>query len=239
MAGDPDDAVTPSPAGRAIAGFPAGAFRSWLEGAGPIVGGGLKMFLSHRETLDYLPGLRGHPDELRDVQPFVLPTVTELDGASRILAGTGIVYGAQDCQWEAAGALTGAVSPLSLAELGCTLLEIGHAERLRWFGESWEVACRKTAAAVEAGLVPLVCVGEQHPTTPSLAADEVEAHLATALEAAGSSPVLVAYEPCWAIGADEAAACGHVAAVVERIRGTAGESAVLYGGSASRAAAPR
>lgn len=239
MAGDPDDAVTPSPAGRAIAGFPAGAFRSWLEGAGPIVGAGLKMFLSHRETLDYLAGLRGHPDELRDVRPFVLPTVTELDGASRILAGTGIVYGAQDCHWEAAGAFTGAVSPRSLAELEGTLLEIGHAERLRWFGESWEVACRKTAAAVEAGLVPLVCVGEQHPTTPALAADEVEAQLAAALEAAGSSPVLVAYEPCWAIGADEAAACGHVAAVVERIRGTAGESAVFYGGSASGAAAPR
>ena len=173
------------------------------------------------------------------MRPFVLPTLTELDGASRLLAATSLLYGAQDCHWEPVGAFTGAVSPRTIAELGCTLLEIGHAERLRWFGESWEVACRKAAAAAGAGLVPLVCVGEASTTTNAHAAEEVEAQLGAVLEAVGESPLLVAYEPCWAIGAEAAAASDHVGFVVERIRTRLGsrptESAVLYGGSVSPA----
>ena len=171
------------------------------------------------------------------MRSFVLPSFTELEAAARTLAGSGILHGAQDCHWEQSGAFTGAVSPRSLLELGCTFAETGHAERLRWFGESWETTCRKIGAAARAGLVPLVCVGEAEPSGTARAAGEVESQLVAALEAAGGSAVLVAYEPCWAIGAAEAAGVDHVATVVERLRGLLAdrpaESAVLYGGSVS------
>ena len=154
-----EGASTEAPAAaRAVS--PADAFRSWLAADGPIVGVGMKMFLDHHGPLAYLDALRGHDDLWRRVRPFVLPSFTELEAAARTLAGGDILYGAQDCHWEQSGAFTGAVSPRSLLELGCTFAETGHAERLRWFGESWETTCRKVGAAARAGLVPLVCVGE-------------------------------------------------------------------------------
>ena len=137
---------------------------SWWRAPAPIVGVGLKMFLDHRKALRYLAGLGAHEELWQRVRLFVLPTFTELDAASRMLPA-GVVYGAQDGHWEEAGAFTGAVSPRSLKQLGCAFVEIGHAERLRWFGEPWEVACRKTAAVVGAGLVPLICVGERRVTS--------------------------------------------------------------------------
>jgi L-erythrulose 1-phosphate isomerase len=211
--------------------------RSFFDDPRPIVGAGLKMFLGHRQTLDYLTALGAHGDVWDDVRAFVLPTVTGLEAASRLLAGTEVRYGAQDAHGEAYGAFTGGVSTRTLAELGCTFLEVGHVERSRWFGESWEDACRKTAAAVAAGLVPLVCVGEQRAVDARRAVAEVETQLTEMLDSAGGSPIVVAYEPCWAIGAADVAETQHVAVVVDRIRevmaGYAGSSAVIYGGSVS------
>ncbi|GAQ06646.1 putative triosephosphate isomerase [Aspergillus lentulus] len=153
------------------------------------------------------------------------------------------LLGAQDCFWEPAGAYTGEVSPASLRSLGVRLVELGHAERRALFGETDEQIARKAAAAVDQGLIPLVCIGEV--TAPGaiaseavgLAVRECAVQMRAVLGAIpAAAPVIFAYEPVWAIGKAKPAGVDHVAAVVEGIRAVIGEREgevrVLYGGSA-------
>lgn len=153
------------------------------------------------------------------------------------------LLGAQDCFWESAGAYTGEVSPSSLHSLGVRLVELGHAERRALFGESDAQIARKAAAAVEHGLIPLVCVGEVTAPGPiaseavGLAVRECAGQVRAVLGAIpATAPVIFAYEPVWAIGKPRPAGVDHVAAVVEGIRAVIGEREgevrVLYGGSA-------
>ncbi|KAK3379225.1 Triosephosphate isomerase [Lasiosphaeria ovina] len=155
-----------------------------------------------------------------------------------------ILVGAQDCHNEDAGAFTGAVSPAVLAEVGCRLVELGHAERRRLFGETDASTAAKAAAVVRNAMVPLVCVGEVTPPPPTsssrqerdddddddddgnddephvvAAADEVLVQVRSALAAVpADADVVLAYEPVWAIGASAPAAVDHVRAVVRRVR---------------------
>src|SRR5207245_2277466 len=76
------------------------------------------------------------------------------------LAGSGILLGAQDCHWATRGAYTGAVSPAQVADAGARVVILGHSERRALFAETDEIVGQKVAAALAAGLVPLVCVGE-------------------------------------------------------------------------------
>jgi len=134
------------------------------------------------------------------------------------------------------------VSGPQAAELGCSLAEVGHAERRRLFGEDDAVVRAKTAAALRAGLAPLLCLGEAGRGDPLTAAQECIRQLDDALATAGASGlsgrIVVAYEPQWAIGAPEPAAPGHIAVVCsalrEHLRGLPAHpgSAVIYGGSA-------
>lgn len=167
---------------------------------------------------------------------FQLPSDVDLEQPPFLL-------GAQDCFWEAAGAYTGEVSPASLRSLGVRLVELGHAERRALFGETDDQVARKAAAAVDQGLIPLVCIGEV--TAPGaiaseavgLAVRECAGQMRAVLDAIPSAaPVIFAYEPVWAIGKAKPAGVDHVAAVVEGIRAVIGkregEVRVLYGGSA-------
>ncbi|TSE18035.1 triosephosphate isomerase [Arthrobacter sp. KBS0703] len=220
------------------------------------------MYLGYRDSLRWLGELRNEVDArpalaAGRVVPFVIPSFPVLPAAGEIIAGSPLVLGAQNCGW-ADGPWTGEVSPSLLAELGVRLVEIGHAERRRHFGEDDAMVALKVKAADGAGVTPLLCVGEE--TTPAADADPADGAGAAAafvygqIEAAIrgdwdlASRLVIAYEPVWAIGAAEPASAAYVSAVVRSLRdmldahrsnegGSHGgrslrELPVIYGGSA-------
>jgi len=208
-----------------------------------MVGVSLKMYFGHREAADWFARVadlaRGHAALASGaVELFVIPTYLQVLPAREAFAGTPVRIGAQDVATADSGAYTGEVSAAELAEVGVSIVEIGHAERRRLFGETDEVVAEKTAAALRNGVTPLVCVGETERMDASGAAAATVAQLRRGLSGAPAGPVVVAYEPVWAIGAAEPAPASHVAAVARALRvaldvapDRAG-SRVIYGGSA-------
>ena len=208
-----------------------------------LVGVSTKMYLGYQDSVDWLAQLR-HEVDTRPalaagrVVPFVIPSFPVLPAAKQLLAGSPLLLGAQNCGW-ADGPWTGEVAPSMLAELGVRLVEIGHAERRRHFGEDDAMIARKVRAADDAGITPLLCVGELDRGEPAAAADFVHAQIRSAVAgdwdlAAG---LVIAYEPIWAIGAAEPAAAAYVSDVVRQLRGQLAASGlgnlpVIYGGSA-------
>jgi triosephosphate isomerase len=130
-----------------------------------FVGVSTKMYLGYGDSLRWLDELRQQVDTrpalaAGRVVPFVIPSFPMLPAAGEIIAGSPLVLGAQNCGW-ADGAWTGELSPSLLAELGVGLVEIGHAERRRHFGEDDAMIALKVRAADDAGVTPLLCVGEE------------------------------------------------------------------------------
>ena len=230
------------------------------QGSEPVyVGVSTKMYLGYADSLEWLARIR-HEVDTRPalaagrVVPFVVPSFPVLPAASRILDGTAVLLGAQNCGW-ADGPWTGEVSPSLLGELGVGLVEIGHAERRRHFGEDNAVIARKVRAADNAGITPLLCVGEEAPDgskEPMAAAAFVhrQIHGAVGGDWSLASRLIVAYEPVWAIGAAEPAAAEYISAVLRSLRtlldaeaaepgGPPGGLPIIYGGSAKPGLLPR
>lgn len=155
----------------------------------------------------------------------------------------GIAAGAQNCAADKSGAFTGEVSPWMLADLGISHVIIGHSERRAMYGETDAIVQRKLAAAIEAGLVPVLCVGEDLRVREAghvarFLAEQVKAAASPALEKA--SAIIVAYEPVWAIGTGRNASGVMCAETVAEIREAlvrfwperwASGAPILYGGS--------
>ncbi|KAH7053377.1 triosephosphate isomerase 2 [Macrophomina phaseolina] len=209
-----------------------------------IVGTSLKMYFDLDRTLSYVEGvaeLSSHA-EANNVDLFVIPDFVTILEARRILKDTSVLLGAQDAFWEASGAYTGEVSPLTLQQAGVRLIEMGHAERRRIFGENDEQVAKKAAAAVKHGHIPLVCIGEKtHGAVASaavgMAVEECRPQVTSVLAAVpDDAELILAYEPVWAIGAQEPADADHVVNVTKELRKMAssrkGVTRVLYGGSA-------
>jgi triosephosphate isomerase len=227
------------------------------------VGVSTKMYLGYRDSLDWLGQLK-HEVDTRPalaagrVVPFVIPSFPVLPAAAALTRDSPLILGAQTCGW-ADGPWTGEVAPSMLAELGVRLVEIGHAERRLHFGESDAMVALKVRAADDAGLTPLLCVGEASagavPAGGAAAAEAVDgaASAGAASAAAGfvyrqieaavngdwalAARLVIAYEPVWAIGAAHPAAAVYVSDVVNHLRArlaTQGlqELPVIYGGSA-------
>jgi triosephosphate isomerase len=169
------------------------------------------------------------------VEIFIIPDFVSLTAASTVLRleAPTIRLGAQDCFWEDNGAYTGEVSPVVLKQLGCSLVELGHAERRRLFGETDETVALKAKAAVRNGMTPLVCIGEKTQGTTAQAVEECKPQIESILEVT-EDEVIFAYEPVWAIGQSEPASAEYVVAVTKELRKLCGQRAVrfLYGGSA-------
>lgn len=144
-----------------------------------------------------------------------------------------IKLGAQDCFWEDEGAFTGEVSPKVLKEIGCSLVELGHAERRKLFGETDANVAKKAAAVERNNMIPLICVGEAHRGTVEEAIQECRKQVGTVLSVT-TKEIWFAYEPVWAIGQAEPAEAGYVKQVVRRLRKfcEGRETRWLYGGSA-------
>ncbi|KAI1161209.1 triosephosphate isomerase [Nemania serpens] len=231
-----------------------------------LVGVSTKMYFSFAKTTAYISTLLKLLSELspetqtslQDMDIFVIPDHLSLTSVISQLrhddnnnnnnnpCPVPILAGAQDAFYEDAGAFTGEVSPAVLAEVGCRILELGHAERRRLFGETDAVAGKKAAAAARNGIIPLVCVGER--TKPPIAAaassspssgpvseegegegeildtqtalPEIRAQVEAVLAAIpDTTDVVLAYEPVWAIGAAAPASAEYVVAVARAIRG--------------------
>ncbi len=177
------------------------------------------------------------------VQPFVLPAHTALAHVrDRLPAGSPVLLGAQNAHWGPEGAGTGEVSMRMVADAGARLVEMGHSERRASFGETDHTVALKAAAALQHGLLPLICVGEPLEVREAGgAADFVAAQVQAALAEVRPGDVgrvLVAYEPIWAIGEhgrpatqDQIApVMALLAEVVAEAAGGGRALAVLYGG---------
>ena len=212
----------------------------------PIIGTSWKMNFAVGEARRYVARLRsalGDGADSGDPLVFVLPPFVAIDAVGEELAGSAVLFGAQNVHHEDLGAHTGEVSAPMLADLGCSIVEVGHSERRRDQCETDELIALKVGAILRHGMWPLVCVGESGPQRDAGRAEEVVlGQLATILgevTTAELATVLLAYEPWWAIGEGAVAApLEHVAGLHAAIhgwlveRGPEGSSVpVLYGGS--------
>lgn len=131
-----------------------------------------------------------------------------------------VPHGGQNMHWEEAGAFTGEISPVLLKDLGCTYVIVGHSERRQYFGETNETVSKKVVAALTHDLIPIVCVRSVEEITPALV----------------GKPLVIAYEPVWAIGTGNAATPEHAQEVHTAIRQLVGDAVrILYGGSVNEA----
>lgn len=214
-----------------------------------LVGVSLKMYFDYHATASYIKSLTQHYSSSSlssSLGIFVVPSFPTLFPAKAMLeTASNISLGAQDCHWEDLGAYTGCVSPLMLKQVGCSIVVLGHAERRREpFHEDDEMIARKAQAVVRNSMVPLVCIGEKQQSKimsegVGLATRECAPQVKAVLEAIpGEVDVIFAYEPVWAIGAQEPASADHVCAVVGQLRtiiekmDRKGQVRILYGGSA-------
>lgn len=206
------------------------------------VGVSLKMYFGFHEALEWTGAvastLGAHPAVVDGrVRLFLIPGYLAVPGAVAAVAGTPIEIGAQDLAVDDRGAFTGEVGGPELVEAGASVVEVGHAERRRLYGETEPVVAAKTAAAIRNGLTPVLCLGETDADDPA-PVNSVLRQLETALEHAAPGAVIVAYEPVWAIGAAEPAGPSHVIPVAEALRrrlaadAERAGSVVIYGGSA-------
>jgi len=142
---------------------------------------------------------------------------------------------AQNCSSESAGAFTGEVSAAMLASCGCRYVILGHSERRKYFGEAEAMLAAKLARARDAGLVPIFCVGETLAEREGGLTEEVLRRQVEALERdSRETPLVVAYEPVWAIGTGRNATAEQAEETIGRLRELVGARAslrVLYGGS--------
>lgn len=210
----------------------------------PLVAGNWKMHGSRRFTASHLEALKVLlADVAVDVALF--PPSVYLAMSATQLDGTAFALGAQDLSREPAaeGAFTGEVCGAMLRDVGCQLVLVGHSERRSLFGESSERVAQKFAAALGAGLTPVLCVGEtlgEREAGSTIAV--VNAQLQAVADTVGLASVaaaIVAYEPVWAIGTGMTATPEQAQEVHRAIReslGSAGlETRILYGGSVKAA----
>jgi triosephosphate isomerase len=189
---------------------------------------------------DFLPMVKDHArDEIAVCPPFIdIPTAVE------VTRGSNVSVGAQNMFWEKNGAFTGEICPDMLLAVGCTHVIIGHSERRQYFCETDDIVNQKLKAALEAGLTPIVCVGEVlEEREAGLTEDVLRRQCLRAFHAISSkkaAKLVVAYEPVWAIGTGKTATPQMASDAHELIRGEAAKAfgeefanalRILYGGS--------
>jgi triosephosphate isomerase (TIM) len=189
---------------------------------------------------DFIPLVAGHTrDEIVICPPYI-----DLAAAIETAKGSNVAVGAQDLYWEKEGPYTGEICPGMLLDIGCTHVIIGHSERRQYFGETDDMVNFKLKAALEAGLGPIVCVGEVlEEREASLTEDVLRRQCLRAFHAISgkkAAKLVVAYEPVWAIGTGKTATPQLASDAHLLIRGEAakafgeefaGHLRILYGGS--------
>jgi triosephosphate isomerase len=170
----------------------------------PIVVGNWKLNKTIAEALALVTELKNQLASVRDVEIGVAPVFTALSPVVKRLEDSNIGVAGQNCHWEERGAWTGEVSASLLADAGCRYVIVGHSERRQHFGETDEGVGKKARAVLDAGLVPIICIGEtESERDAGQTVSRVDTQLAGALALLGADDmgkVVLAYEPVWAIG---------------------------------------
>ncbi len=189
---------------------------------------------------DFLPMVKDHDrDEI-----VVCPTYLAIDAAVNAVKGSAVAVGAQDLHWEKEGAFTGECNATMLVSVGVTHVIIGHSERRQYFGETDDTVNLKLKSALEAGLTPIVCVGEVLEEREAGLTDDVLRRQCLrafhAISGKKAAKLVIAYEPVWAIGTGKTATPQMAADAHAIIRGEAAKALgqehadktrILYGGS--------
>jgi len=210
----------------------------------PFIAGNWKMFKTVAETVAFIRELRGLVKDVEGVEIVLAPPFTAVHAAAEAARLSKVGIAAQDLHWEREGAFTGAVSASMIREAGARYVIIGHSERRTLFGETDGTVNRKVVAALAAGLVPIVCVGEtldQREANETLAV--LDRQVRTGLNGLAPGQVgdlILAYEPVWAIGTGRTATAAQAQEAHAHIRqrlqewcgaGAAGTCRLIYGGS--------
>jgi triosephosphate isomerase len=209
-----------------------------------IIAGNWKMNKTVAEAEALAIAIKRELDSEAKVDVVLCPPFTAINKVSEVISGTQLAVGAQNMHFEPSGAYTGEISAEMLREQYCRYVILGHSERRQYFGETDASVNSKTKAALVAGLIPIVCVGE---TLEEREAGQIESVITTQINEglAGISSsdlkkVVIAYEPVWAIGTGKTATPEQAQDVHKMIRdllaklsdqSTADAVRIQYGGS--------
>ncbi|MCG8564654.1 MAG: triose-phosphate isomerase [Desulfobacterales bacterium] len=210
----------------------------------PLIAGNWKMNKTGQEAVETAKELVELTQDVTDVEIMVAPTLLSIPGVAPVLEGTQIGLGAQNLYHKSQGAYTGEVSAEMIQASGAKYVLIGHSERRQLFGETDEEISLKIKAAVDAGLIPVFCIGETEKER-----DEEKTFLVldkqvrNGVESSGLNEMrhlVLAYEPVWAIGTGKTASVEQVDEVHTFLRDLltkllskeiADGIRILYGGS--------
>ncbi|HYA18509.1 MAG TPA: triose-phosphate isomerase [Bryobacteraceae bacterium] len=210
----------------------------------PLMAGNWKMYKTPADTHAFFEAFRPLAEEVSGREIVICPPFPCLEAAVAEAKGSVIGIGAQNLYWGREGAVTGEVSGHMLQAVGCGYVIIAHSERRQYFGECEADVVRKTEAALEYELTPIVCVGErleerESNRTEAVLEEQFSGGLAP-LRPEQFAKVVIAYEPVWAIGTGRTAtpqlAAGAHAFIRRQIAKRFGETQaavtrILYGGS--------
>jgi triosephosphate isomerase len=206
--------------------------------------GNWKMYKTPAETIAFFEAFRPLAGGAEHCEIVICPSFTNLPAAVGAVQGSNVRVGAQNIAWAKEGAFTGEISGPMLVAAGCTHAIVGHSERRQYFGETDATVLKRALAALEAGLTPIVCVGERlEDREGGRTEDVLKTQFAggiAGLSAEQFARIAIAYEPVWAIGTGrtatpEIAAAAHRTIRAE-VRAKFGHDAaeavrILYGGS--------
>jgi triosephosphate isomerase len=206
----------------------------------PLIGGNWKMHKNLAGSLSFFDLFLPLVEISGRCDIVICPTLLDVQLAVAATLNTRVRIGAQNLYWMSEGAFTGEVSGPMLKEAGCTYVIVGHSERRRYFGETDGSVLKKTVAALDAGLTPIVCVGEtDHKKVDEVLTEQFLGGIHP-LSAGQFGKIVIAYEPVWAIGAGKTATPEVAASAHSFLRGLVekkfGEAAamdvrIIYGGS--------
>lgn len=170
----------------------------------PLIAGNWKMHGSISKVADLINGIKRGMHAYTDLDILVIPTFVHLVQAHQLIADSSLLLGAQNLYQGIQGAFTGEVSGMMLKEIGCDYVLVGHSERRTLFQENLLLVAAKFKAACEAGLKPILCIGETQSErelgkTESVIREQLESVIQlTGIDA--FKQAVIAYEPVWAIG---------------------------------------
>ncbi len=208
-----------------------------------IIAGNWKMNNTITEGIDFLNSIKDKINTTESDVVFCVPSIN-ITSTIEVLKDTNISVGAQNMHFEDKGAFTGELSAKMLVDAGVKYVVLGHSERRQYFGETNEIVNKKTLKAIEAGLIPFVCIGETlEQREQGITIDLVRTQIKIALNNINKDDVknvVIAYEPIWAIGTGVTATSAQAEEVCSEIRkvlteiydeATANEVRIQYGGS--------
>jgi len=200
-----------------------------------IIAGNWKMNGLLQESLAFVEALTDNPNSAA-VEMVICPPYTLLHPLAKPFASKGVTLGAENMYFEESGAFTGSISPMMLKDAGCQYVILGHSERRDIMHEGDTVLGKKLNAAWDVGLVPMFCIGEHlEEREAGTTNDVLKQQLAVLAGTDTNLPLVVAYEPVWAIGTGKTASPEQVAethAFVHKELARLGRKCkVLYGGS--------